>query len=114
MPIERSPEKIKKNSDTLVLELTRTKDILKALGQRKREGQILAGFALETTGEQQYARDKLKNKHADLIVLNSLNDEGAGFGMIRTKSPFSRGGGWKSPTKGSPSNKLPAISLIGS
>jgi phosphopantothenoylcysteine decarboxylase / phosphopantothenate---cysteine ligase len=92
-PAAPSREKIKKNSDTLVLELAKTKDILKTLGQQKRGGQILAGFALESTGEQDYARDKLNNKHADLIVLNSLNDEGAGFGYDTNKiTIFEKGG----------------------
>ena len=92
-PAVRSREKIKKTSDTLVLELTKTKDILKTLGGQKREGQVLVGFALESTGEQDYARDKLKNKHADLIVLNSLNDEGAGFGYDTNKiTIFEKGG----------------------
>jgi len=84
-PVVRSKEKIKKNSDTLVLELTRTKDILKTLGQQKKKGQVLVGFALESTGEREYALDKLKTKNADLIVLNSLNDAGAGFGYDTNK-----------------------------
>ncbi len=84
-PAEPSGEKIKKEGDTLVLELEKTKDILKALGKQKKKGQVLAGFALETTGERQYALDKLQAKKADLIVLNSLSDEGAGFGYDTNK-----------------------------
>jgi phosphopantothenoylcysteine decarboxylase / phosphopantothenate---cysteine ligase len=84
-PTLPSKEKIKKDSDTLVLELGKTKDILKALGRQKRKGQVLAGFALETRGEREYALGKLKTKNADLIVLNSLNDEGAGFGYDTNK-----------------------------
>jgi phosphopantothenoylcysteine decarboxylase/phosphopantothenate--cysteine ligase len=84
-PVETAPEKIKKTSGTLTIELTKTKDILKSLGQIKQNGQILAGFALETANERQYALDKLKSKNADLIVLNSLNDEGAGFGHDTNK-----------------------------
>lgn len=84
-PVVQSKEKIKKSSDTLVLELTKTKDILKTLGQQKKKGQVLVGFALETTGEREYALDKLKTKNADLIVLNSLNDAGAGFGYDTNK-----------------------------
>ena len=84
-PAAKSPEKIKKSSDILVLELAKTRDILKALGSQKKKGQVLAGFALETTGEKEYALDKLKTKNADLIVLNSLNDEGAGFGVDTNK-----------------------------
>jgi len=84
-PARPAGEKIKKKEDTLVLELTRTDDILKALGRQKKKGQILAGFALETTGEREYALEKLKAKNADLIVLNSLNDAGAGFGYDTNK-----------------------------
>lgn len=75
-----SEDKIKKNADTFNLELSRTKDILLALGKKKKAGQILVGFALENTHEEENARKKLKSKNADMIVLNSLNDAGAGFG----------------------------------
>jgi phosphopantothenoylcysteine decarboxylase/phosphopantothenate--cysteine ligase len=92
-PVETAPEKIKKTSGTLVIELAKTKDILKTLGQLKRNGQLLAGFALETANERQYAMDKLASKNADLIVLNSLNDEGAGFGHDTNKvTIFEKGG----------------------
>jgi phosphopantothenoylcysteine decarboxylase / phosphopantothenate---cysteine ligase len=92
-PVEIAPEKIKKTSGTLVIELTKTKDILKSLGQQKRNGQLLVGFALETANERQYALDKLASKNADLIVLNSLNDEGAGFGYDTNKvTIFEKGG----------------------
>jgi len=79
-PVSFSPEKIKKNTDTFTIELSRTKDILRELGQLKKAGQILVGFALENKDEEAYARKKLKLKNADMIVLNSLNDPGAGFG----------------------------------
>jgi phosphopantothenoylcysteine decarboxylase/phosphopantothenate--cysteine ligase len=86
-------EKIKKTDDALVLKLGKTRDILKTLGSQKRKGQVLAGFALETNGERDHALDKLKTKHADLIVLNSLNDEGAGFGYDTNKiTIFEKGG----------------------
>jgi len=91
-PVAPAGEKIKKKEDTLILELTKTKDILQALGQQK-NGQILVGFALETTGERAYALDKLHKKNADLIVLNSLNDKGAGFGYDTNKiTIFERSG----------------------
>ena len=80
-PVSFSTDKIKKNSGTFNLELTRTKDILKTLGTLKKPGQLLVGFALENHDETTYAREKLKSKHADMIVLNSLNDPGAGFGF---------------------------------
>ncbi len=77
--------KIKKQSDALSISLTKTPDILATLGSMKQDTQILAGFALETDGELEYARRKLKEKNADLIVLNSLRDEGAGFGFDTNK-----------------------------
>lgn len=84
-PTTRAPEKIKKTTATFTIELTKTKDILQSLGQQKHNGQVLVGFALETTNEKEYARNKLTSKNADLIVLNSLNDEGAGFGHDTNK-----------------------------
>jgi phosphopantothenoylcysteine decarboxylase / phosphopantothenate---cysteine ligase len=80
-PVSFSPEKIKKNADTFTLELSKTKDILKALGEKKKNGQVLVGFALENKDEAAYAKKKLESKNADMIVLNSLNDAGAGFGF---------------------------------
>lgn len=93
-PASPANEKIKKKKDEkLVLELTRTRDILQTLGLQKAH-QILVGFALETTGERAYALDKLKTKNADLIILNSLNDAGAGFGYDTNKvTIFDRQGG---------------------
>jgi phosphopantothenoylcysteine decarboxylase/phosphopantothenate--cysteine ligase len=84
-PATPAPEKIKKSEDTLILQLTRTKDILQTLGGLKKKGQLLIGFALETNGERDYALEKLRSKNADLIVLNSLRDEGAGFGSDTNK-----------------------------
>lgn len=84
-PVTKAPEKIKKSDDTFQLELTRTKDILKSLGARKKKSQVLVGFALETTDEKNYALGKLEAKNADMIVLNSLNDAGAGFGYDTNK-----------------------------
>lgn len=84
-PVTKSMEKIKKGSETVTVELTKTKDILKTLGEKKYNGQILVGFALETTNEREYAISKLKTKNADIVVLNSLNDEGAGFGYDTNK-----------------------------
>jgi phosphopantothenoylcysteine decarboxylase/phosphopantothenate--cysteine ligase len=78
-PATVSAQKIKKQDDGLNIELKKTTDILKTLGQQKREGQVLVGFALETNNEEQYAIEKLQKKNLDLIVLNSLNDAGAGF-----------------------------------
>ncbi|WP_316831004.1 bifunctional phosphopantothenoylcysteine decarboxylase/phosphopantothenate--cysteine ligase CoaBC [Pedobacter aquatilis] len=72
-------QKIKKQETELVLELEKTTDILASLGKNKRSGQLLVGFALETNDEENYAKAKLKKKNLDLVVLNSLNDKGAGF-----------------------------------
>ena len=72
-------QKIKREGDALVLRLKPTHDIARALGERKRSDQILAGFALETQDETAHAREKLRRKNFDFIVLNSLNDAGAGF-----------------------------------
>ncbi len=84
-PKESQKEKIKKSNENISIELTKTKDILKHLGEIKRTDQLLIGFALETQHEEDYAKKKLKEKNADLIVLNSLNDKGAGFGHDTNK-----------------------------
>jgi phosphopantothenoylcysteine decarboxylase / phosphopantothenate---cysteine ligase len=84
-PAAVAKEKIKKQEDTLQLKLTKTKDILKSAGQQKKPGQVLVGFALETENEKAHAFAKLESKNADLIVLNSLKDEGAGFGYNTNK-----------------------------
>lgn len=79
-PKSRAGEKIKRGKDGIVLELEPTHDIAAELGKRKRSGQLLVGFALETQDETCHALQKLKKKNLDLIVLNSLRDQGAGFG----------------------------------
>jgi phosphopantothenoylcysteine decarboxylase / phosphopantothenate---cysteine ligase len=84
-PIETATEKIKKKEDGLTITLTKTKDILKQLGSVKKENQILVGFALETNNEQENAMGKLHSKNADFIVLNSLRQSGAGFGVDTNK-----------------------------
>ncbi len=84
-PIKISTDKIKKSDSTLTLELIKTKDILKSLGEKKQPGQVLVGFALETNDERKNALEKLKSKNADMIVLNSLNETGAGFGLDTNK-----------------------------
>lgn len=84
-PVITADEKIKKQDDGLHIELTKTKDILATLGKIKQPGQTLVGFALETRQEMEYAQKKLVDKNADMIVLNSLRDEGAGFGVDTNK-----------------------------
>lgn len=84
-PVNTALEKIKKNDSSFNIELTKTKDILKSLGEKKKAKQLLVGFALETNNEKEFALKKLKTKNADMIVLNSLNDTGAGFGHDTNK-----------------------------
>ncbi len=79
-PLESSDKKIKSKQEDLVIRLKPTKDIAAKLGQLKSGKQWLVGFALETHDEVQNAQDKLKKKNLDLIILNSLKDQGAGFG----------------------------------
>lgn len=77
-PKEVAKEKIKKNDDNLTIELIKNPDILKTMGEKKTH-QFLVGFALETQNEEENAKAKLEKKNLDMIVLNSLRDEGAGF-----------------------------------
>ena len=78
-PTAVAEEKIKKSNGVLELKLQKTKDILKGLGNIKKDKQVLVGFALETTNEKENALKKMEEKNADMIVLNSLRDAGAGF-----------------------------------
>ncbi len=84
-PAQLNTEKVKRTGDTLTLQLIANPDILASLGQIKKSGQVLAGFALETTNEVENAQSKLKKKNLDFIVLNSLKDKGAGFGTDTNK-----------------------------
>ena len=79
-PVKKKDQKIKKTEENLSIELTKTTDIAAELGKMKKNGQIIVGFALETENEKSNAEKKLKAKNFDLIVLNSLNNPGAGFG----------------------------------
>lgn len=78
-PAQRAQQKIKREKDDLILQLKPARDIARTLGEMKRSDQKLIGFALETNDEAENARQKLKRKNFDFIVLNSLNDTGAGF-----------------------------------
>ena len=78
-PARPAETKIKKSTEAFELQLIKTRDILKAMGQQKKEHQFLVGFALETNNELQNASEKLHTKNLDLIVLNSLANQGAGF-----------------------------------
>tara|TARA_B110000483_G_scaffold4923_1_gene5687 strand:- start:10107 stop:11315 length:1209 start_codon:yes stop_codon:yes gene_type:complete len=83
-PKSISNKKLKKNNQNLSIEVEKTKDILSHLGNTK-ANQLLIGFALETDNEIENAKRKLINKNLDLIILNSLNDKGAGFGFDTNK-----------------------------
>lgn len=78
-PANVADNKIKREGNKLTLELTPTQDIAKALGEMKKENQVMVGFALETNDEENHAKEKLQKKNLDFIVLNSLQDDGAGF-----------------------------------
>jgi len=78
-PTSTATQKIKKTTASPVIELVQTKDTLAELGKLKKSDQLLIGFALETENEVENAKQKIKNKNLDLIVLNSTNDEGATF-----------------------------------
>ncbi len=82
---QQAGEKIKRGNDGLQLTLVPTRDIAAELGRRKRAGQVLVGFALETQNEAANARDKMQRKNFDFIVLNSLRDKGAGFAVDTNK-----------------------------
>lgn len=84
-PVTTADKKIKRKGDELVLNLRPTQDIAAALGAIKNENQLLVGFALETDNEVQNAQDKMKRKNFDFIVLNSLQDKGAGFRVDTNK-----------------------------
>ncbi|QFQ12138.1 bifunctional phosphopantothenoylcysteine decarboxylase/phosphopantothenate--cysteine ligase CoaBC [Pseudoprevotella muciniphila] len=82
---QQAGEKIKRGNDGLQLTLVPTRDIAAELGRRKRAGQVVVGFALETQNEAANARDKMQRKNFDFIVLNSLRDKGAGFAVDTNK-----------------------------
>ena len=87
-PAQVAPDKIKKTADTLTLELEKTPDIAATLGAQKQAGQVLIGFALETTDELRHAREKMQRKRMDMIVLNNPRHAGAGFGHDTNKVTF--------------------------
>ena len=85
LPEKVADQKIKKSGDAFQLQLKKTKDILYTLGSKKTSNQTLIGFALETENEVVNARKKLREKNADIIVMNSLRDKGSGFGFDTNK-----------------------------
>ncbi|MCK3685011.1 bifunctional phosphopantothenoylcysteine decarboxylase/phosphopantothenate--cysteine ligase CoaBC [Maribellus sp. YY47] len=84
-PVDKAREKTKRGKENWSIELQPTKDIAAELGKLKKENQLLVGFALETNNELENAGTKLVKKNLDFIVLNSLNDSGAGFGVDTNK-----------------------------
>lgn len=84
-PAQAAPQKIKKTEQDLAIQLVKTPDIAAELGKQKKNGQRIVGFALETENEESNAKKKIEAKNFDLIVLNSLNDSGAGFGHDTNK-----------------------------
>lgn len=80
-----SDEKIKKKNDDLSLALSKTKDILKAVGERKTDRQIICGFSMETSNLIENSKKKLVSKNCDMIIANNLKDDGAGFGVDTNK-----------------------------
>ena len=84
-PKKVASEKIKKKDASMVIELEPTPDILSSLGKQKSDAQLLVGFALETENELANAQQKLKRKNCNMIVLNSLKHDGAGFGHDTNK-----------------------------
>lgn len=110
-PVSVADQKIKKSSGSLAIDLEKTTDILKTLGAKKADHQFVAGFALETENEKENALAKLKSKNADLIVLNSLNDEDAGFGKESNKVTIfdKEGNEYAYPAK---SKQLVAIDIV--
>ncbi|WP_291722183.1 bifunctional phosphopantothenoylcysteine decarboxylase/phosphopantothenate--cysteine ligase CoaBC [Bernardetia sp.] len=86
-PLEVATQKIKKKEgvDNMVIELTKNPDIAATIGGKKQSSQFLVGFALETNNELENAESKLKKKNLDMIVLNSLQEKGAGFGHDTNK-----------------------------
>jgi phosphopantothenoylcysteine decarboxylase/phosphopantothenate--cysteine ligase len=110
-PVHTAKEKIKKTENDFAVPLTKTKDILKTLGGLKTANQVLVGFALETNNEKENALNKLSSKNADMIVLNSLQDEGAGFGHDTNKiTIFDKSG--RSYPFGIKSKKEVAIDIV--
>jgi phosphopantothenoylcysteine decarboxylase/phosphopantothenate--cysteine ligase len=92
-PAETSAKKVKRGDGDWTIRLEPTRDIAAEMGRRKSKGQLLVGFALETDKEEENAFSKLKKKNLDLIVLNSMQDEGAGFGTDTNRVSMIDGSG---------------------
>lgn len=104
-------QKIKREADDLVLRLKPTNDIAAHLGKAKKSNQLLVGFALETANEIENAKAKLQRKNLDMIVLNSMNDPGAGFGTDTNKVTFIMRSGQVVPFETKPKDMV-AIDIV--
>lgn len=105
-PTKALPQKLKKNGRSLSLELQPTTDILLSLGQAKRKGQILVGFAAETESLLAHARQKLKKKNLDLIVANDVSRPGIGFAASENQITLLDRGGRATPLKKMPKSAV--------
>ncbi|NNF59137.1 MAG: phosphopantothenoylcysteine decarboxylase, partial [Rhodothermaceae bacterium] len=110
-PAEPSDRKTKKSEDDLTLRLRRTPDVLAALGERKRDGQVLVGFALETHDGEVHARAKLEKKNLDWIVLNHANEDGAGFGPGTNRVTLLGADGYKEDLARMPKTQVAEVLL---
>ena len=104
-------QKVKRGNDDLVLKLKPTRDIAARLGEIKKPSQVLVGFALETNDEELNAIGKLQRKNLDFIVLNSLNDEKAGFAIDTNKITIINKKGQKSIFEAKPKSEV-AIDIL--
>jgi phosphopantothenoylcysteine decarboxylase/phosphopantothenate--cysteine ligase len=92
-PVSPLGKKAKRGDGEWSIELKPTRDIAAEMGKKKRDGQVMVGFALETDNELEHARMKLEKKNLDLVVLNSMQDRGAGFGTDTNRvTMIDRGG----------------------
>lgn len=110
-PASEAEEKLKKSDDDLSVPLVRNPDILAALGAQKRAGQRLCGFAMETQNLIENAADKLRRKNCDLLVANSLRDEGAGFGTDTNVATLLFADGRQQPVPLMPKDELADLIL---
>ncbi len=96
-PVDKADQKVKRGKDNWTIELKPNPDIAASLGKIKKPHQILVGFALETNDEEKNASLKLKKKNLDFIILNSLQEKGAGFGVDTNKITILDANGQKTP-----------------
>ncbi|MEB2776834.1 bifunctional phosphopantothenoylcysteine decarboxylase/phosphopantothenate--cysteine ligase CoaBC [Algoriphagus sp. D3-2-R+10] len=110
-PAKVSPEKIKKSEATLSIDLIKNVDIAASLGTKKKQNQVHIGFALETENEAKNAQTKLNKKNFDMIVLNSMNESGAGFQLDTNKVHIFHASGLSVQSKVAPKNQIADLIL---